>query len=168
MPTNHTNDIRNICPGPTKPTNASVGMSGDSGGGKPPEITTVSERAMNSIPSVVMKLGMPKRIVTKPLTSPMAAHAAKPSATAATNGTPEPIETAMTMGISANVEPTERSNSPQIISTVTPMATSATSGRIPSTPRRFCAPRKMPSDCCWNTITSSTSSIAPASSGFCR
>ena len=40
--------------------NSQLGRSAGSSGGKPPEITTVSERAMNSMPSVVMKLGMAK------------------------------------------------------------------------------------------------------------
>ena len=44
--------------------NSQVGRSAGSSGGKPPEMTTVSERAMNSMPSVVMKLGMAKLSVT--------------------------------------------------------------------------------------------------------
>ena len=50
-------------PGPTYCVKIQLGTGGRSGG-KPPEITTVSERAMNSMPSVVMKLGMAKWIVT--------------------------------------------------------------------------------------------------------
>ena len=41
-----------------------------SSGGKPPEMTTVAERAMNSMPSVVMKEGIAKRSVMKPLSRP--------------------------------------------------------------------------------------------------
>ena len=51
-----------------------AGMSSGSSGGKPPDMTTVSERAMNSMPSVAMKLGMPKRIVTMPLMRPITAQ----------------------------------------------------------------------------------------------
>ena len=54
------NDMRNKPPGPTNWVNSPVVRSSGSSGGKPPETTTVSERAMNSIPSVAMKLGMAK------------------------------------------------------------------------------------------------------------
>ena len=60
-------------PGPTNWVNSPVASSSGSSGGKPPEITTVSERTMNSMPSVVMKLGMAKVNVMKPLTKPIAA-----------------------------------------------------------------------------------------------
>ena len=43
-------------------------MSAGKGGGKPPESTVAIERAMNSMPSVVTKLGMPKVSVIQPLT----------------------------------------------------------------------------------------------------
>ena len=56
--------MRNILPGPTNDVNSQVGRSAGSSGGKPPDTTTVSERAMNSMPSVVMKLGIAKRMVT--------------------------------------------------------------------------------------------------------
>ena len=45
------------------------------------------------------------------------------------NGAPCSISTAMVIGIKANTEPTERSNSPLIIRMVTPMATSPVSGQ---------------------------------------
>ena len=64
MPTNHRNDMRNRSPGLTKTVNSQFGKSVGSSGGKPPEMTMVNERAMNSMPSVVMKLGMEKRMVT--------------------------------------------------------------------------------------------------------
>ena len=63
MPTNQMNDIRIRPPGPTYCVKIQLGTCGRSGG-KPPEITTVSERAMNSMPSVVMKLGMANLTVT--------------------------------------------------------------------------------------------------------
>ncbi len=66
-------------PPPTKPVNRPIGiLSTASNGGNPPEITTVSERAMNSMPSVVMKLGMANRSVMKPLMKPMAAQISRP------------------------------------------------------------------------------------------
>ena len=58
------NDMRNRPPGPTYCGEEPARQVGGRSGGKPPEMTTVSERAMNSMPSVVMKLGMAKRIVT--------------------------------------------------------------------------------------------------------
>ena len=112
-------------------------LSTASSGGKPPEITTVSERAMNSMPSVVMKLGMAKRSVMKPLTKPIAAQISSPTRTATPNGTPAFSISATLIGMRAKTEPTDRSNSPQIISTAKPIVTSPTSGSSPSTPRRF-------------------------------
>ena len=143
---------------------ASAGISG----GKPPEITTVSERATNIMPSVVMKLGMAKRIVTKPLMKPIAAATASPAAKAGANGTPAASSTAIVIGVSANTEPTERSNSPQIISSVTPIATSPISGRRPSMPRRFCPPRKTPFERIWKTTRRMSRNTTAASSGFSR
>src|SRR5438045_2799125 len=49
MPANHRKDMRNMLPGPTKEVNSQFGRSAGSSGGKPPETTTVSERAMNSM-----------------------------------------------------------------------------------------------------------------------
>ena len=43
----------------------------------------------------------------------------------------------MLIGIIAKTEPTERSNSPQIISIAKPIVTTPTSGSSPSTPRMF-------------------------------
>ena len=112
-------------------------MSAGRSGGKPPEMTTVRDRATNSIPSVVMKDGIAKRSVMKPLTKPIAAAATRPSTTAGKKGAPATIDTAITIGAKANTEPTEMSNSPAIIRIVTPMATSDISGKRPKTPRRF-------------------------------
>ena len=50
------------------------------------------------------------------------------------------------IGVSANVEPTERSNSPQIIRIVTPIETSPTSGSRPRMPRKLSADRNAPSE----------------------
>ena len=52
---------------PRSATNSQVGVSAGKGGGKPPESTVAIERAMNSMPSVVTKLGMPKASVIQPL-----------------------------------------------------------------------------------------------------
>ena len=164
---NQMKDIRIRPPGPTYWVKIQLGTCGRSGG-NPPEITTVNERAMNSMPSVVMKLGIANLTVTKPFMKPDAAHRTRPSNTAGTKGTPALSMMANDIGISAKTEPTERSNSPQIIRMVTPMATSPTSGRSPSTPRRFSAERNTPLERAWNSSARTTSNTTPASSGFSR
>ena len=115
-----------------------------------------------------MKLGMPKRIVTVALTRPITAQAASPTTTDGQNGSPSFIRIAAVIGISAKTEPTDRSNSPQIISRVTPVATNATSGRMPRTPLKFSADRNTPSERHSKSRTSTTSRTTPASSGFSR
>ena len=76
--TNQTKEARNRPP-PMKPVNSAIGiLSTASKGGNPPEITTVSERTMNSMPSVVMKLGMSNLSVMKALTKPMTAQIRNP------------------------------------------------------------------------------------------
>ena len=68
---------------------------------------------------------------------PMTAHIATPTANAGQNGTPALSMSAMLIGMIAKTEPTERSNSPQIISIAKPIVTAPTSGRSPSTPLMF-------------------------------
>ena len=70
--------------------------------------------------------------------------------------------------MNAKTEPTDRSNSPETISSPTPMATSAVSGKKPRKPRRLPADRKMPSDLIWKIITRIASISSAASSGFSR
>ena len=167
IPANHRTEARISPPSSMKPTNSQLGTSpGRMRGGNPPETTMVIDRAMNSIPSVVMKEGISKRIVIQPFTNPMNAHSASPAKTAGQNGQPLTKRTAIVIGISAKTDPTERSNSPQIIRSVTPSATSAVSGRRPNIPRRLLVDRNTPSDRTSNRITSSTSRSSPASSGF--
>src|ERR1700731_4422304 len=123
--------------GPTNWVNTPMGNSLDSRGGKPPVKTTVSERTMKSIPNVVIKLGMLNVNVRKPFTKPTTAAIPNPSNIASMNGTPELVIKAMHTGIKANVEPTDKSNSPQIISMATPMVTRPASGSRPSIPRKL-------------------------------
>ena len=75
---NQMNDARNNPPGPTNWVNSPVARSSGSKGGNPPETTTVSERTMNSMPSVAMKLGMAKVKVMNPFTNPIAAASRRP------------------------------------------------------------------------------------------
>ena len=67
----------------------------------------------------------------------MTAQIRTPTANAGQNGTPAFSMSAMLIGMMAKTEPTERSNSPQIISMAKPIVTAPTSGRRPSTPRMF-------------------------------
>ena len=165
---NQTNEARNNPPGPTNRVNSPVARSSGSNGGKPPEITTVSDRTMNSMPSVAMKLGIAKVRVMNPLANPIAAASIRPNRIAATAGTPATIRSDVAIGVNANVEPTDRSNSPQIIRIVTPIETSPTSGKSPRIPRRLSPDRNAPAERASNNAASTTSSAAPASSGFSR
>ena len=161
-------EVRKSPPGPTNWVKALVFSSSGKSGGKPPEMTTVSERTMNSIPSVVMKLGMAKVRVMKPFTNPTAPATARPRRMAIGVGAPAMIMSDVAIGVSAKVEPTERSNSPQIIRIVTPIETSPTSGRNPRMPRRLSGERNASPDRTSNTAVKRTSSTMPASSGFSR
>ena len=67
-----------------------------------------------------------------------------PRRMATPNGTPAMIKSEVAIGVSAKVEPTERSNSPQIIRIVTPIETSPTSGKRPRMPRRLSGDRNAP------------------------
>ena len=57
-------------------------------GGKPFEMTTVTDRAMKSIPSVVMKDGMLNVIDIQPLRKPTIAQIVSPKSIAGQNGQP--------------------------------------------------------------------------------
>src|SRR5580704_1427206 len=168
MMANQMNEARSIPPGPTNWVNTPIGRSLDSSGGNPPVTTTVKERTIKSIPSVVMKLGILNAKVMKPFANPTKAAIVNPSSMAGMKGTPESVISATDTGMRANIEPTDRSNSPQIIKTVTPIETSPTSGSSPRMPRRFSAERKTPSDRTSNTSVRITKSAIPASSGFSR
>ena len=77
-----------------------------------------------NMPSVVMNEGIPKTVVTKPLMIPTVA--AQPSAMASASHSFMSLVTnrmAQMIGVKAKFWPTERSNSPQIMSIVTPIAT---------------------------------------------
>ena len=67
-------------------------MSNGRTGGKPPDMTTVTERATNSIPSVVMKEGIANRSVMKPFRKPMKPAMTSPSNTAGAKGRPATID----------------------------------------------------------------------------
>ena len=137
-------------------------------GGKPPDTTTVIDRAMNIIPKVVMNEGMSNLIVIQPLINPIKAQRAKPNKIASQKGTPATTNTAIVIGISAKTDPTDRSNSPQIISRVTPTATKAVSGKRPITPRTLSIDKKTAPDRIWKNTINSTNSKVLASSGFCK
>ena len=83
-------------------------------------------------------------------------------------GTPAMIISDVAIGVSAKVEPTERSNSPQIIRIVTPIETIPTSGRRPRMPRKLSAERNASSERSSNTAVNRTNNTIPASSGFSR
>src|SRR5471032_535870 len=169
MAINQRNDARNNPSGPIKLTNNCAGIrSIGRFGGKPPDSTTVSDRTMNNMPSVVMKLGMLKTSVINPFASPTHAATTSPIKNAGQNGTPAFMSSVIAIGVSAKTEPTDKSNSPQIISSVTPIATSPTSGNTPSTPRIFSALRNIICERTWNKPISTASNTMPASSGFCR
>ena len=73
-------------------------------------MTTVSERTMNSIPSVVMKLGMANVRVMKPFRNPIAPAMASPKKDGdrrrRSRGDHAMIMSDVAIGVSAKVEPT--------------------------------------------------------------
>lgn len=69
-----------------------------------------------------MKEGIPVRISNWPLTKPINAPAPRPMAIASNTGTPLTAQARKTRDATPMIEPTDRSNSPEIISSVMPMA----------------------------------------------
>ena len=74
------------------------------------------------MPSVVMNDDTPTTVVMTPLISPISAHAASAIRTASRIGTPSSASQATMNAASANVCPTERSISPEIIRKTWPAA----------------------------------------------
>ena len=88
----------------------------------PPVTTKASERAIISMPSVTMKDGIRPLVVMTPFTKPIAGPISSDRITAGT--TPICcINAAETAAASATTEPTEMSNSPEIMTMVMPAAT---------------------------------------------
>src|SRR5918999_1038002 len=84
----------------------------------------VRPRSAKSIPKVTMNEGSPVLITRYPLKNPTASATAKASSTAAASGQPYSVVViAMIMPAAPTIEPTERSNSPAIISIATGTAT---------------------------------------------
>ena len=92
-----------------------------------------------SVPSVVISALTRARATSRPFSSPPRAARPNPAATARPTGQPcraiSQPDTAPTIDI---IEPTERSNTPQIISAIIPTA------RMPSTARLFRIARRFP------------------------
>src|ERR1700751_255354 len=168
MMANQINEARIIPPGPTNCAKPPVGRSLESNRGNPPVRTTANERTMKSIPNVVMKLGILNVKVMKPLAKPTAAAMTSPSSMAGIKGTPAFVISAMHTGMRANIEPTDKSNSPKIITRLTPIRTRPTAGSKPNIPRRFSAERNTPCERILNTTVKTISSATPANSGFLR
>ena len=90
------------------------------------------------MPSVVIKEGIPIFVVMIPFTSPINNPAIIPMMSAITGFNPAlSFRIAMMKGASAKVDPTERSNSPEIISIVIPIATIPSSGIVLIIIKRF-------------------------------
>ena len=70
-----------------------------------------------------MNEGIAKRVVTMPFAHPIPAASAKTITSASQRGNPPFTSLPKTTAASANTAPTERSNSPEIIKKVTPIAT---------------------------------------------
>ena len=93
---------------------------------------------MNSMPRVVMKLGMPKVSEMNPLSSPTTTHTRRAAAKHAQKGRPKCWASAQsTIGASPKTEPIDRSNSPAIIKSANPSAMIESSGKRPRMPRKF-------------------------------
>jgi len=103
-------------------------MSLGKGGGNPPEMTIARLRTINSAPSVAINDGRPIFRVIPALNKPTKRAANKPAAIARPTGMPVGKSITITIGDRAKTEPMDKSNSPAIINTVTPIASSAISG----------------------------------------
>ena len=71
--------------------------------------------------SVVISDGTPKMVVTTPLTSPISEHSSTATTMARTVGRPESMKKCMTNGDRVQTNPTDRSISPQTITSTRPM-----------------------------------------------
>ena len=73
------------------------------------------------MPSVVISDGTPNTVVTTPLTSPMTEHTSTVTTMARMVGRPESTKKCMTNGERVQTNPTDRSISPQTITSTRPM-----------------------------------------------
>ena len=93
---------------------------------------------MKSIPSVVMKLGMPKDSEIAPFKTPTTTQTMSAAAKQIQNDRPVCCESAQsTIGARPKTDPIERSNSPAIMRRPKPNAMIDSSGNRPRMPRRF-------------------------------
>src|SRR5882757_6104724 len=133
--------------------------------GKPSVTNSAVPRTTKSMPSVTRKDGILSWVTNQPLTSPMKA--------ATTSATSRPVSSEVrpllnsvhiSTGEKPNSEPTERSNSPDVISSVMASAISPSSTVKASVLEMFCGDRKS-----WlmlqNTEISTTSSTNGPNSG---
>jgi hypothetical protein len=110
--------------------------------GKPP-VTASSTPRQNIIePRVTMKEGKRPRVTTQPFSAPMAAARARAATKARRWGHPARIIRAKAIEEAPSTDPTDRSNSPAIMSRVTPMATNPSSAAMVMIPARESRVRK--------------------------
>ena len=124
-------------------TKSSFGNEWGNGGGNPPVATVVKLLAMYNIPKVAIKEGIPNLIVIKPFTKPTAIPIDNPNAIANQGGIPWCTNWTIVIGTSAKTDPTDKSNSPEIINIAIPIATMIYSGVIPITIRIFLGLRNL-------------------------
>ena len=82
-----------------------------------------SPRPMTIIPSVMMKGGMPPKLMPSPFTAPMITPIARPARSTRGIGVPTSSSIAETTAVTATIEPTERSIPAVRITKVMPMET---------------------------------------------
>ena len=100
-------------------------------------------RTTSSMPSVTRKEGIFSRVTNSPLTSPMSAAPISASANATSSEvTPALNSVHISTGEKPKSEPTERSNSPEVISSVMASAISPSSTVKTSVLEMFCGERK--------------------------
>src|SRR5262245_33335678 len=102
------------------------------------EATIARLRAIESMPRVATKGGMPTCAIRTPLTSPTASEAARPAPMPTHAEYPAFSTTPVTIADRQRVEPTDRSMPPVMITAVIPIATMATNTKFRVTLNRFC------------------------------
>ena len=94
-------------------------------------------RAMDIIPSVTTKDGIPAMAISVPLMAPTSSEAPIAAGNASVMGSPACMITVVVMAEISTVEPTDRSIPPVMITAVMPMATIATKAKLRVTLNRL-------------------------------
>ena len=136
---NHKKDILKIVPGigfakiALNQYISSIGKVGKSA----LTITIAKLRTINIVPRVAINEGIPNLIVIVAFIKPITKHIKRAIVNAKWAFTPSFVKTTITTPLNAKTDPTDKSNSPDTIRIVAPIAIKAISGEIVRRTRRF-------------------------------